>query len=392
MGSGRGTLEAGKTGVGAIAQEDRQQQEADSLPGFSHPRETAQLFGHDRAERALLNAIRSQRLHHAWLIKGADGIGKATLAYRMARVMLSSTSGERPEEDGLSVPETDPAVARIASLSHPNLLVLRRPWQQDRGRLAQNITVGEVRRLRSFLGNTAGSDGWRIVIVDRAEDMNANAANALLKALEEPPPRCMFLLVSAAPGRLPVTIRSRCRQLKLDPLEFAPLQHAVRHALEGAGMSAPDDETLGRSLALAEGSVGRALQLLNADGLALYDKLYEALASLPNPDYGALHSLADRAAAVGDQERFDLTMDLLEGMIARLIRHSAIGKGAIGEEGPLANALIGSRGLAPWAELWETLRRAKAETLALNLDRKSFILGTFFKLEETARLEMAPAS
>ena len=362
------------------------------MPGFSHPRETARLFGHGRAEQTLLDAIQSQRLHHAWLLKGPEGIGKATLAYRIARFMLSEAGAEIADQSGLSVPDSDPSIARIAALSHPNLLVLRRPWQRDRGRLAQNITIGEVRRLRSFLGNTAASDGWRIVVVDRAEEMNANAANALLKALEEPPPRCLFLLISAAPGRLPVTIRSRCRPLKLEPLGPDVLQQAVRRALEDAGLPVPDEATFGRSLDLAGGSVGRALQLLSADGLALYDQLYAAMVSLPNPDYGALHDLADQAGAVGDQERFELTLALLEEMIARLIRQQALGEGAIGGEAELASNLIGSHGLAPWAELWETLRRTKAETLALNLDRKSFILGSFFKLEETARLEMAPAS
>ncbi len=337
----------------------------------------------------MLDAIRSNRLHHAWLIKGAEGIGKATLAYRLARFMLSCRGEDTAGARDLSVPDDSPVFAKVAALSHPNLLVLRRPWQEARSRFAQQITVGEVRRLKTFLGNTAATDGWRIVIVDRAEDMNANASNALLKALEEPPPRCIFLLVSAAPGRLPVTIRSRCRQLKLEPLQPSELAEAVDHAIEHADMAQPSAAELNRSLELAEGSVGYALQLLSHNGLELYDQIFEALASLPHPDYEALHQLADRAAASGDQDRFELTMAMLEGIIARLIRQSALGEGAIGEEAAIAGRLIRGDGLARWAELWETLRRAKAETLALNLDRKSFFLGTFFRLEETSRLEMA---
>ena len=347
------------------------------------------FFGNPAAEQTLRNAIQSNRLHHAWLIKGAEGVGKATLAYRLARYLLSSGSQETTGARDLSVPPDNPVFANVAALSHPNLLVLRRPWQEARGRLGQQITVGEVRRLKSFLGNTAATGGWRVVIVDRAEDMNANAANALLKALEEPPPRCIFLLVSAALGRLPVTIRSRCRQLKLEPLEHSALAKAVGLALEQAQMEAPSDVDLSRSLELAEGSVGFALQLLSNDGLELYDKLFEALARLPDPDYPALHGMADRVAAAGELERFELTMTMLEGIIARLIRQQTLGEGAVGEEVALAGQLIGARGLARWAELWETLRRAKAETLALNLDRKSFFLGTFFRLEETTRLEMA---
>ena len=389
MGGCRRTAQTAETGVGEISEEPRQSLESDRLLGFAHPREVPSFFGNQAGEQTLLEAIRSKRLHHAWLIKGAEGIGKATLAYRFARFLLSLGSEETVDALDLSVPLDSPVFARVAALSHPNLLVLRRPWQEARGRFGQQITVGEVRRLKSFLGNTAATEGWRIVIVDRAEDMNANAANALLKALEEPPPRCIFLLVSAAPGRLPITIRSRCRQLKLEPLEPPALAKAVGLAFEHAEMELPNDADLNRSLELAEGSVGFALQLLSNDGLELYDQLFRALTSLPDPDYAALHALADRAAVSGDLDRFELTTTMLEGIIARLIRQQTLGEGAIGEEAVLAGQLIGPHGLARWAELWETLRRAKAETLALNLDRKSFFLGTFFRLEETTRLEMA---
>jgi DNA polymerase-3 subunit delta' len=389
LGRRRSTVETAETRVSAISEEQRQSPEPDRLPGFAHPREASNFFGNPAAEQNLLDAIRSNRLHHAWLIKGAEGIGKATLAYRLARFMLSSGPEKAANARDLSVPRDNPVFGKVAALSHPNLLVLRRPWQEARGRFAQQITVGEVRRLKSFLGNTAAMDGWRIVILDRAEDMNANASNALLKALEEPPPRCIFLLVSATPGRLPVTIRSRCRRLKLEPLGPSALADAVGHAFEHADLELPGGTDLSRSLELAEGSVGYALQLLSRNGLQLYDQVFEALASMPHPDYAALHALADQAAASGDQNRFELTLAMLEGIIARLIRQSALGEGAIGEEAALAGRLIGARGLAPWAELWETLRRAKAETLALNLDRKSFVLGTFFRLEETTRLEMA---
>lgn len=360
--------------------------ESDRLGDFLHPRQTIDLIGHGSAEEALLSAFASNRLHHGWLISGPEGIGKATLAYRFARFLLSPEHQRDPSGKSLEIVGETPTSSQIRAQSHPNLLVLRRQWSSKTERFAQDITVGNVRGLRSFLGNTAADAGWRAVVVDRADDLNANAANALLKALEEPPPRCVFLLVSAAPGRLPVTIRSRCRPLMLNPLENQDLLKAVRAALEGAGDESASDQLLADCAVLAQGSVREALQLISHNGLELYETLLSALRGLPDVDYAALHKFADGLTARGAEARYELALTLLEGMMARMMLQAATGRGAIGDEASLADRLMRTGALAQWTELWETIQRNRADMAALNLDKKSFVLGTFFQLEETARL------
>jgi DNA polymerase-3 subunit delta' len=184
----------------------------DQITGIVLPRENLHLFGHEAAERVLLEAYRSGRMHHAWLITGPEGIGKATLAFRIARFILANPD---PSEnsiavaDDLTVEAPDALIGKIAHGIHPNILHLQRPWDEKGKRYRTEISVDTVRRIVPFLGTTAGEGGWRIVLVDPADEMNRSAANALLKALEEPPPRTLFVLVSQTPGRLLTTIRSR---------------------------------------------------------------------------------------------------------------------------------------------------------------------------------------
>lgn len=370
----------------AADQEERRFLDPDRLDGFPHPREALRLFGQDEAERILLEAHATRRMHHAWLLAGPEGIGKATLAYRFARFVLAHPEGASPDgHKDLSVPDASPVVAQVAVLSHPGLLVLQRPWQEQSKRFATAITVSEVRRLRGFLGRTAGHGHWRVVIVDRADELNVNAANALLKSLEEPPARTVFLLVSSAPGRLPVTVRSRCRVLRLRPLATDALIAAVRAEIDGAGAVEADGAKLASCAALAQGSVRHALELFANDGVEIYQRLLAVLRKLPRADHGAIHALADEVAARSADDKFEMLHTLFSDALARLVRQAATGAGAIGEEAELADRLIRPHRLAPWAELWETVTRAKTEAFALNLDRKNLILGTFFRLEETAR-------
>ena len=351
----------------------------DRLNGFPHPRETHRLVGQEEAERTLLQAFATGRMHHAWLLAGPEGIGKATLAYRFARFVLANPDGPPDRSPDLTLAETSPVAAQVAALSHPGLLVLQRPWQDQAKRYATAITVAEVRRLRAFLGRTAEGGQWRVVIVDRADELNVSAANALLKSLEEPPARTVFLLVASAPGRLPVTVRSRCRALRLRPLAPDALADAVRALVEA------DAAELASAAALAQGSVRHALELYANDGIEIYRRLLDVLRKLPRADHGAVHALADAVTVRGADDKFELLHTLLGDALARLVRQAATGTGAIGEETDLAARLIRPQRLAPWAELWETVTRAKADAFALNLDRKNLILGTFFRLEETAR-------
>jgi DNA polymerase III subunit delta' len=357
--------------------------EADRLEGFPHPRATAKLFGHDAAERALAEALASGRMHHAWLLAGPPGIGKATLAYRFARAALADPA-ERSSTD-LSVPDDSRAARQVRALSHPGLLVIRRPWDDKAKRFATTIPVDEVRKLRSFLSHSAAQAAWRVVVVDDANELNVNAANALLKSLEEPPPRTVFLLVAPAPGRLLPTIRSRCRTLVLAPLERATLRAAATQALAAADVDAPGDADWPKLERLAEGSVGRLLGLWHAGGLDLYDRIAALTTALPRVDWRAAHALSDELQPAAAQPRFELFFELLLTEIARLIRAQAAGEGST-DERERALRLIGEERLASFAGLWERIGRNKAETLALNLDRKSLVLETIGALAAAAEV------
>lgn len=360
--------------------------EADRLADFPHPRQTADLFGQAAAEACLLEAFRGGRMHHAWLLLGSEGVGKATLAYRFARFALAAPDAAAvAAARDLAVPAASQAFRQVAALAHPNLLVLRRPWLVKDQRLAATIPVDEVRRLKAFLGSTAGAGPWRVVIVDRADELNVNAANALLKSLEEPPARTIFLLVATASGGLPATIRSRCRTLVLPDLGFDDLRQAVTVALAAAGHDAPPPDELAAVAHIAQGSVRRALQLVQEGGVDLYRRLLVLWRSLPRLDHAGAHALAEEVAGRGADADFHMLCGLLEDLIVRLVRARVHGQELPDEEAAMAGRLGGGGGLARWAELWEEVRRAKAEAVALNLDRKHLILEFFTRLEQTAR-------
>ncbi len=356
--------------------------EADRLEGFPHPRETMDLVGQSKAEQALLAAWRAGHLHHAWLLTGPEGVGKATLAYRFARFLLSGAPEDTlvPRLD-LAVSPTLPAVRQIVAQAHPGLLVIRRPYDQKNKRLTTTIPVDEVRRLKDFLALTADEGAWRIVIVDRADEMNVNAANALLKSLEEPPPRTLFLLVTGEPGRILRTIRSRARRLELDPLSATDLERALnplRVATDEPPLPASEIATLAT---LSGGSIRKALQLSSGNALAVYERLLKiAGAQKPAPE---ILKLIDQVPATGgDTAPFLTILDLLEGLMGRLARHALTGEGALPAETRLAGRLADADRLATWAELWESIGRLRADALALQLDRKAILVDLLTRLTE----------
>ena len=254
-------------------------------------------------------------MHHAWLISGEEGIGKASLAFRMVRFVLSHPD---PASDAvisaknLDIPADSPAAIKIAHGTHGNILHIQREWDEKNKRFKTGLTVDSVRRIIPFLGTTAGEGAWRIVIVDPADDMNRSAANALLKALEEPPSQTLFFLISAMPGRLLPTIRSRCRLVACRPLDEAGMRQ-VLGALE-PGFEARDDA--GLILALAHGSPRRALGLIREDGSELYRLLLRAF---DTPDHANASAIADKAAdqKSGGPARF---IELLNGYLNRRVR------------------------------------------------------------------------
>ena len=255
-------------------------EEPDRLEGFSAPREVDRLFGHEAALAEFGDALRERPAASRLAAGRARRRRQGDARLSLAREVLA-----RGEEGAPHAPIDRRAsgVPQSRGSRHPNLLLIRRSWNEKTKRYSQWIGVDEVRRLRAFLGHTAGEGGWRVVIVDRADELNQNAANALLKALEEPPPRTLFLLVSSAEGRLPVTIRSRCRTLRVTALGEEELEKAVRAALDRDGHEV-DAKTLATALALSEGSVRRALELVSGEGIELYGEIVAAFARLPEID------------------------------------------------------------------------------------------------------------
>ncbi|HEY7991979.1 MAG TPA: DNA polymerase III subunit delta' [Stellaceae bacterium] len=348
--------------------------ESSSAPS---PRENADLIGQERAEAALLDAYNAGRLPHAWLLTGPRGIGKATLAFRFARFLLAQ-SGDGPglfaaPPTSLAIDPGAPAYRRVTSGGHADLLLIERAYDPKRNRRRSEIVIGDVRQIGDFLHLTPAEGGWRIVIVDGADEMNRNAANALLKVLEEPSERSLLLITAASPGRLLPTIRSRCRQLAMPPLAESQVVELVRKYLPSA--SVKDAAALAQ---LAEGSIGRALDLAAAGGVALDKEMTALLAGLPSLDGGALDRFTDKIGRAGGEESFRLIAELLPARLARMIRDAASGEAA-------PPKFFARRPLDRWVEVWEKLVDLFALVDEVNLDRKQVMLNAFFTLEEAAR-------
>lgn len=355
--------------------------ESDREADLPHPRETAVFYGHDVAVRTLARAISTGQLPTAFLIGGPRGVGKATLAYRASRVLLRGTPIDPEGPDPLAVATDAPVFRQIARLAHPDLLVLRRPWDERAKRFKTQLPVEDVRRVHGFFSHHAGAGGWRVCILDAADDLNLNAANALLKALEEPPRRAVFFIVAHAPARLLATIRSRCRRLMLQPLTETDVAKVL--AAEAPEVSADERGALAR---LAEGSPGRALALAASGGLDLYRELSALLAALPNPEAGAVHGLAERLAKPEAEQEYRVAVELLRGFLSRLVR--AGGTGTVtavqSEEQSLIVRLAADVSLERWVEVWEKTGQLVARTDALNLDRRQVVLSVFTALKQAA--------
>ena len=364
--------------------------EADRLGEFPHPRHTRDLLGHHAAETELKRAFDGGRSHHGWMLTGRAGIGKATLAYAAARYILAEPVDRGG--DGLSLdPDFSPsalsvaadsvAFRQVAALSHPGLLLLRRPWDTKTKRHMSAIPVDEVRKLRSFLALSAGGGERRVVIADSLDEMNTNAANALLKGLEEPPPGLIFLLVCSEPGRVLPTIRSRCRTLDLRPLSDADVITAAKAA--AANATTPVDLPSGMAEAdlatLAEGSVRRYLALAATDGVKLNARVTALFDRLPRIDWPEVMSFADDIQGADKAERFDQTYDLILDVLARLIR-AKLGSPRRDSDVALATRVITDARLSAAADLWTEAVREKAELDALNLDRRSLFLSLVQRL------------
>ena len=368
------------------------------------PRENPHLIGHEQAEAEMAEAIASGRMHHAWLITGPRGIGKATLAFRFARRLLAGgleaagpdLFGDAPPSRDLGMDPDDPVFKRVAAEGHADLFTLERGFADEpkRGRATDDdprnrrrrteIVIDDVRKVGGFLSLTALEGGWRVV-VDGAEHMNRNAANALLKTLEEPPGHAIVLMVSHAPGRLLPTIRSRCRRLSLSRLDDDAVISLI-------GRYRPDIDTEdARALALiGAGSIGRALDLADTGGLALYEELVRLVSTLPKLDtarlHGTLEAIARTRNEAGVFQAYDVFTDLIEDWLMRLVTARARGRAPaeiMPGEGEVAARLMDRADLEQWVDVWEKITWLFNRAARLNLDRKQVLLDAFFALGRT---------
>ncbi len=365
--------------------------EADRISGAPHPRETAGIFGQAQAEADFLTAYNASRLHHGWLLHGPRGTGKATLAWAIARFLLATPPqaddglfGAAPPPQSLAIDPEHPVARRMRALSEPGLFLLRRGPNDKGDRIADRILVKEVRKLANFFAMSAADGGRRVVIVDAADELNIQAANALLKMLEEPPARTTMLLISHQPAGLLPTIRSRCRALRLAPLSAEDMARALAQA----GVEIAPEEAAALT-ELAGGSVGAAIRLINLDGLSLYRELLALLASLPALDRPRLLALSESCAGKGREERLDLLLTLTDQLTARMARCGATGfapatEAAAGEAQAFARLAPDPRAARRWAEASQTAADRARHARAVNIDPASLVTDLFLTLAKAA--------
>jgi len=357
-----------------------------------HPAATMQLIGHEAAEREFLSAFNADRLHHAWLISGPKGVGKATFAWRIAKFLLSQPPEAGPglfgddlpqEATSLDVEAENPVVQRILAGGHGGIAVAERSENEKTGKMRADIVIDDVRKLTSFFSQTSAEGGWRIAVVDAADEMNVNAANALLKLLEEPPARSILLLVAHSPGKLLPTIRSRCRALKLNVLA----DDSVAAVLAGRYPSMASED-LGVLSRLAGGAPGRATELAELAGVELYKEMATQLVALPRLNTPNIHALAVKLASPKADAQYRLFVTMLLGWVERLVRQSASGealKDIMQGESAEMTRISALAGLDRWLDLWEKMGRLVSRADAVNLDRKQVIVNLFTSIGALAR-------
>lgn len=362
---------------------------------IAHVSTSRRLFGHSEAERLFLEAVNQDRIHHGWLITGPRGVGKATLAWRIAKFLLSKNPGAaddgglfgealpKADYETLALDDDDPVVARIEAGAHGGIVEITRSENENTGKLRKEIVVSDVRKLSGFFGQTASEGGWRVAIIDAADELNVNAANALLKMLEEPPERTILLLLAHSPGRLLPTIKSRCRAMALKPLD----QGHMSQFLDDRYADLSSDVRAGLS-AISGGAPGRAVEMHEKGGLAIYADMSAILQKLPHIDMSAVHALAGKLGAIKADAEYRLFTRFLTDWIARLTRQMASGVAEpdiLAGESEQISRISTMAKVDQWLELWEKVDRLITRADAVNLDRKQVLVLIFSAFRSTAQ-------
>ena len=343
---------------------------ADLLDGIPHPGAPHDLVGHKDTVASLLSHYKSGKMHHALLLSGMKGIGKVTLASRLAAHVFRFPNSADAPADLVTPDPGDPVFAKIAACSHPNLLHLTRPWDQKAKKFKTQLTVNEVRQTVPFFGTARAEDGWRVAIVDSLDDMNKSASNALLKILEEPPEKTLFFVIAHSLGAVMPTIRSRCLHVPMHPLKQDEVMEVLDRFGILEGLSSGDRDLL---LKLSEGSVRRAITLAREDGLELYQAFEKLCCNLSDPDWVAVQSLADKIVLRGREDRYQLFLNFAYEFMRKNATPS-------NEQ----DSRISS--LARWAQVWEKTQNSVRTAESYNLDRKQVVLNLFHDMGEAARL------
>lgn len=329
--------------------EDDSLPQADQATGCPHPRETYDLLGHSKAETKFINAWRHGRLHHAWLLTGPHGVGKATLAYRMVRAILG---GQSQLETTLDIPRTDPVAQRIESLGHGDFFLLRRPYDHKTKKLRSEIPVAEARKVIDFFSRKPAEGGWRVCLIDSLDEMNRNAENAILKALEEPPDKTILILLSSRPGKLLPTIRSRCLTLSLTAVQPERIRPWLSGKVEAT------EKFIDLSAKLSRGSPGRSWALAQN-----HDAVLAPLDSF-------LKSLSSRDTRI--DQRISGQLAMANASIARSLFWGAL-RDTLHQEASNAGSIppLSGKSQSAIIELWDRIGHLQDRESAINMDKKS---------------------
>ena len=368
----------------AVAQEVDESTPA--APVELSPRSNPDFLGHEDVEKALLNDYLTGRMPHALILAGPPGIGKATLAFRLARFLLSQAEqggglfGDVAPPTSLYIAPEHPVFRRVAASGHADLVTIEREFDEKKGRLKTEISVEAVRRIHPFLHMTAAEGGWRVVIVDSAEYLNTSSQNALLKILEEPPKKTVLILTTSQPGSFLPTIRSRCRMVPVEPLTEKIIGSLLDKMAPGLAM---DEKNI--LCRLSEGSIGRALQFYQDDGVALYRELLKLATTIPELDMIELHKLAEKLGKWGAEQSYATATQIMTGWCERQARATARGLA-------LTDVLPGDAGIfqkidsvypaGHFLRAWEKISQLVLQTEIYNLDKKQAIIGAFLALQK----------